>query len=69
MSSPKTVTVELGIGELMSLIHYNRDIVDHIPAERYHQMTMAGHTLGVTAQKHKDRLRELEDLLHNTWPK
>ena len=63
------VSVDLDIGELMGLIDYHWEIFNGIPKERYSQMTMAGHTLEVTAMKHKRRATELRNLLDETWPK
>jgi len=62
-------TVELDIGEMMGLIDYHWTMFSAIPKERYSQMTMAGHTLEVTAMKHKTRAQELRNLLDDTWPK
>ncbi len=63
------VAVELDIGEIMVLIDWHYEFVNSIPESRYDQMTMAGHTLGVTVQKHKERIRELRNLKDETWPK
>lgn len=62
-------TVELDIGEMMGLIDWHWEMFRHIPKERYGQMTMAGHTLEVTAMKHKQRANELHNLLDEVWPK
>jgi hypothetical protein len=69
MSKDRTVQVELTIDELMELIDYHRRMYDGIPRDMYPQMTMAGHTLGVTAQRQRDRIVELDNLLHSKWPK
>lgn len=69
MTDPHKVSVELDIGELMGLIDYHWSIFRSLPKERYSQMTMAGHTLEVTAMKHKERAQELRNLLDEKWPK
>jgi hypothetical protein len=63
------VSVEVNIWELQVLIGENQKMADAIPKEAYDRMTMAGHTLGVTAKKYYDRARELDNLLQRTWPK
>lgn len=68
-ASPDKVTIEVGIMELFELIDFNRKMYEGIPKDRYEQMTMAGHTLGVTAKKYSDRAEKLDRLLNETWPK
>lgn len=63
------VAVEVSIDELWELIAYHSKMFDSIPQKSYSKMTMAGHTLEVTAKKHLERWKELENLLDNTWPK
>jgi hypothetical protein len=63
------IKADLSIDEVMALIEYNQKMADNIPQELYGQMTMAGHTLGVTAEKYRTRAQEWDDLLNRTWPK
>lgn len=63
------VSVELSTCEVIALIDYHWNLFNGIPKDMYDRPTMAGHTLGVTAEKQKKRARELQNLLDDTWPK
>jgi len=66
---PTIADAKLTIDEVMALIAYNQKMADEIPKELYGNMTMAGHTLGVTAEKYRTRAQEWDDLLNRVWPK
>jgi hypothetical protein len=59
----------LDIGELMAVIDYHWETHNGIPKDMYDRMTLAGYTLGVTAEKHRKRARELRGILDDKWPK
>ena len=61
--------VRLSIDEVDALIEYHRKMFNGIPKELYDRMTMAGHTLGVTAEKQRKRAVKLQNLKDDTWPK
>lgn len=69
MKSKATVSVELNIGELMSLIEFNNKLADSIPESQYNDPTMAGTTFGDTARKCRKRAEELYYILNETWEK
>lgn len=62
------VRVKLSIDEVDALIEYHWKMFNAIPKELYDRMTLAGHTLGVTAEKQKKRAIKLQNLKDDKWP-
>ena len=69
MKEVKTVSVDLDIGDLMSLIEYCHKMADSIPKEVYDRPTAAGTTFRDTVKKYRNKAYKFSEILNETWPK